>query len=77
MGCVGSKIIQHGDDLFNEEHKLKRHLTIGAHLDKGPEGIEGNVQCGCTGNGFKKFALVKKVSQKEIIEEEERKKILK
>ena len=34
------------------------------------------MQCGCTGNGFKKFALVKKVSQKEIIEEEERKRIL-
>ena len=35
------------------------------------------MQCGCTGNGFKKFALVKKVSQKEIIEKEERKKMLK
>ena len=35
------------------------------------------MQCGCTGNRFKKFALVKKVSQKEIIEEEERKRILK
>ena len=52
MGCAGLKVIQLEDDLFNEEHKTKRHFAMGVHLDKKPEGIEANVQTGCVGNGF-------------------------
>ena len=57
---AGTKILQHEDNLFNEEYKTRKHLNMGVHLNKGLKGIEANAQAGHVGNGYKKFSLFKR-----------------
>ena len=56
MGCSGSKTT--ADDVYNKEYNTRRRFVLGVHLEKAPDGIEGNVQFGCVSNGLRKYFRV-------------------
>ena len=43
------------DNVYNEEHNMKRRFVMGVHLGRALDGIEKNVQIGWISNCLKKY----------------------